>query len=101
MGVVETYARELLAVQPSQVSSERIFNTTKAVNLNRQSMTPARMQRFVISTMNMKKLTAATSRLALEEARDRALEPDFLLDEASRIGMAADGAASAAEPEQH
>ena len=74
MGIIETYAREFLAVQPSQVASERIFSSTKAINLHRQSMTPARMQRLVISTMSMKRLVTTAAQLVLEEERNRALD---------------------------
>ena len=85
MGIIETYAREFLAVQPSQVASERIFSSTKAINLHRQSMTPVRMQRFVISTMNYKKLVTSAAQLLLEEERGRALDEEdaaLLLEEA-------------------
>lgn len=88
MGIVEVYARELLAIQPSQVSSERIFSMTKAINLNRESLSPARMRRFVISAANMKKLTEAASKAAKAEEDARAKEDvDFLIKAASRVGL--------------
>lgn len=57
MGPLERYARELLAIQPSQVSSERIFNRTKGFNADKQSMAPGRVMSYVMSAMNTKRVS--------------------------------------------
>ena len=51
-------ARVLLAIQATQIASERVFNRVKAITGTRASLHSSRLERFVLATMNMTVLEA-------------------------------------------
>ena len=64
-------ARVLLAIQATQIASERVFNRVKAITGTRASLHSSRLERFVLATMNMTVLEASTRGTGSQQQRRR------------------------------